>query len=88
LRFVPLGSGSLGNATLVEFASTRLLVDAGLSARALASRLQAVGVEPAGIDGILLSHEHQDHARGAESFSVRHKVPVFCSPETLEALDL
>lgn len=85
---MPLGSGSHGNATLVEFGRTRLLVDAGLSARALAQRLQAVGVSPTDVDFILLSHEHEDHARGAERFSVRHRVPVVCGRRTLEALDL
>jgi phosphoribosyl 1,2-cyclic phosphodiesterase len=85
---VPLGSGSKGNATLVEFSSTRLLVDAGLSARQLAVRLEAVGVAPGRIDCVLLSHEHGDHARGAERFSRKYRVPVACSPETLEALDL
>lgn len=87
MRLIPLGSGSRGNAALVEFDSARLLVDAGLSARELASRLKAVGASPHEIDGILLSHEHQDHTRGAEIFSVKHGVPVVCSPETLEAMD-
>lgn len=88
MRFLPLGSGSRGNATLVELGSMRLLVDAGLSARSLAARLEAVGVAPRQVDGILLSHEHEDHARGVERFSKRHGVPVICSARTLEALDL
>jgi phosphoribosyl 1,2-cyclic phosphodiesterase len=87
LRLLPLGSGSAGNATLVELARTRLLVDAGLGARTLARRLAAAGVEPDSIDAILLTHEHQDHARGAERFSTRHGVPVVCSAITLEAMD-
>ena len=87
LRFVPLGSGSQGNATLVELGGARVLVDAGLSARQLAQRLSLLGVEPSSIDAVLLSHEHQDHARGAERFSKRHGVPVICSIETLEAMD-
>lgn len=87
MRFLPLGSGSAGNATLVEFGSARLLVDAGLSARSLAARLEAVGVRPGSIGWVLLSHEHQDHCRGAERFSRRHGVPVVCSHATLEAMD-
>jgi phosphoribosyl 1,2-cyclic phosphodiesterase len=87
-RIVPLGSGSQGNATLVEVDSTRLLVDAGLSARALERRLGAVGVEPGDLDAVLLSHEHSDHARGAERFSKRHGVPVVCDHGTLEAMDV
>jgi len=87
MRLIPLGSGSSGNATLVEFGSTRLLVDAGLSARALGQRLEAAGVAPASIDCILLSHEHGDHVRGVERFSRLHRTPVLSSLETLEAMD-
>jgi phosphoribosyl 1,2-cyclic phosphodiesterase len=87
LRLVPLGSGSQGNATLAEFGSTRILVDAGLAARTLARRLEAIGVAPESLAAVMVSHEHQDHARGAELFSRRHGVPVFSSVETLEALD-
>ena len=88
VRVVPLGSGSSGNATLVEFGERRLLVDAGLSARELALRLEAVGVAPKQLSAILLSHEHHDHARGLERFAVKAGVPVFTSPETLAALNL
>ena len=87
LRIVPLGSGSRGNATLIEAGSTRLLVDAGLSARTLARRLEGLGVPPRSLAAILLSHEHHDHAAGAERFSMRHRVPVVCSAATLAALD-
>jgi phosphoribosyl 1,2-cyclic phosphodiesterase len=87
-RVVPLGSGSSGNATLVEMGGVRILVDAGLSARATASRLLAVGVEPESIRAVLLSHEHHDHARGAPRFSLRHRVPVACAAETLRALNV
>jgi phosphoribosyl 1,2-cyclic phosphodiesterase len=87
LRVVPLASGSRGNATLVEAGVTRLLVDAGVSARSLARRLEGQGVAPRSLAAILLSHEHQDHASGAEAFSRRHGVPVVCSAATLAALD-
>ena len=80
VRVVPLGSGSSGNATLVAFGARRLLVDAGLSARELALRLEAVGVAPSSLTAILLSHEHHDHARGLERFAVKHRVPVFTTP--------
>jgi phosphoribosyl 1,2-cyclic phosphodiesterase len=87
VRFLPLGSGSAGNSTLIEFGSTRLLVDAGLSAKALAERLESVGVQPNTISWVLLSHEHQDHCRGAERFSRLFGVPVVCSHATLEAMN-
>ena len=88
LRVVPLGSGSGGNATLVELGPARVLVDAGLSARSLARRLAGLGVEPRSLDAILLSHEHGDHARGAAGFSKRFGVAVHGASETLDALDL
>jgi phosphoribosyl 1,2-cyclic phosphodiesterase len=88
VRIVPLGSGSSGNATLVEFGTHRLLVEAGLSARALGDRLAAVGVEPSSLSAILVSHEHNDHARGLERFAARARVPVAIAAETLAALDL
>jgi len=87
LRLFPIASGSKGNATLLEFGSTRVLVDAGLSARRLALRLQELGLEPGDVELILLSHEHTDHTRGAELFSKRHGTPVACCWETLEAMD-
>jgi phosphoribosyl 1,2-cyclic phosphodiesterase len=88
VRFQPLGSGSRGNATLVEFGATRLLVDAGLSARALTARLEGIGVTPGSLTAVVLTHEHADHARGVERFSRQHGVPVICSARTLAALDL
>lgn len=71
LRLRLLGSGSSGNATLLEHAGTRLLLDAGLGPRELAERLLAAGVDPASLSAVVLSHEHQDHARGAAAFSRR-----------------
>jgi phosphoribosyl 1,2-cyclic phosphodiesterase len=87
VRFVPLASGSQGNATLVEFGGTRLLIDAGLTLKELVVRLTACGIEPESIAAILLSHEHQDHVRGAQQFSKRFQVPVAASWATLEGMD-
>jgi phosphoribosyl 1,2-cyclic phosphodiesterase len=88
VRFIPLGSGSRGNATLVELAGMRLLVDAGLSERSLRHRLEQLGVPAGSIDAVLLTHEHGDHTRGAPRFSTKHGTPVVCARETLEALGL
>lgn len=88
VRVMTLASGSSGNATLVECGSVRVLLDAGISCKALVERLEAAGVRPGSLTCIVLSHEHQDHARGAERFSCQHRVPVVCSWETLEALEL
>jgi phosphoribosyl 1,2-cyclic phosphodiesterase len=88
LRFRVIGSGSSGNATLVEAGGTRLLVDAGLGPRELAERLQAAGVDPGSLSAIVISHEHQDHARGAVSFSRKWGVRVLSSRGTYAAAGL
>jgi phosphoribosyl 1,2-cyclic phosphodiesterase len=85
LRFRVLGSGSDGNATLVEGGSARVLLDAGLGPRQLAERLQSAGVDPAALDAVFLSHEHGDHARGAAAFSRRWGVPLAATRKTLDA---
>jgi len=88
VRVVPLGSGSTGNATLVSFGARHILVDAGLAARDLAQRLESQGIPPGRLAAIVLSHEHHDHARGLQRFALRHRVPVFTTPEALAALNL
>jgi phosphoribosyl 1,2-cyclic phosphodiesterase len=80
-----LGSGSRGNAVLVAGGNTRILVDAGFSARDLESRLQHVGVLPDTLDAIVITHDHGDHTRGAGVFARRHETPVFLTEQTLEA---
>ena len=75
LNITTLGSGSSGNSALVCSGKTRLLVDAGLSAKQLKLRLEAIGVDPASLDGILLTHEHGDHMRGIDVFCRKLEVP-------------
>lgn len=82
MRFCVLASGSGGNSCYVETPRARVLVDAGLSGRELARRLVQVGIDPAGIDGIVITHEHVDHIRGAGPFSRRFHVPVFLNRKT------
>jgi phosphoribosyl 1,2-cyclic phosphodiesterase len=85
LRFKVLGSGSAGNATLVEGGGARVLLDAGLGPRQLAERLQSAGVDPAALDLVFVSHEHGDHARGAAAFSARFGVPLAGTQGTFAA---
>jgi phosphoribosyl 1,2-cyclic phosphodiesterase len=85
LRVRVLGSGSTGNATLVEGGGARVLVDAGLGPRQLQERLVSAGVDPASIDRVLLSHEHGDHARGAIAFSCRWGMPLAGTRGTWQA---
>lgn len=86
MRMVVLGSGSGGNAVVIEAGGTRLLVDAGLSAKQLCLRMEMVGVEPGSLDGILLSHEHGDHVRGLDVFLRKYQTPVFATALTREVV--
>ena len=85
MRFAAIGSGSRGNATLVEAGSTRILVDCGLSVRALVQRLATLEVEPASIAAVLLTHEHGDHVGGVSAFAGRYGIPVWSTPGTWRA---
>jgi phosphoribosyl 1,2-cyclic phosphodiesterase len=85
LRFKVLGSGSEGNATLVEGGGARVLLDAGLGPRQLAERLQSAGVDPSRLDAVFVSHEHGDHSRGARAFSARWGVPLAGTQGTYRA---
>ena len=86
LRFRSLGSGSTGNATLVEAGSgghtTRLLIDCGFGLRHLEARLARAGLAPTDISAIFITHEHGDHIGCAHSFSRRHDVAVWMSEGT------
>ena len=88
LRFRVLGSGSGGNATLVEAGSSRILLDAGLGVRELSERLEDAGVDPASLEAVYLSHEHGDHAKGAASFSRKWGVRLRGTRGTYAALSL
>jgi phosphoribosyl 1,2-cyclic phosphodiesterase len=85
VRLAVLGSGSAGNATLVEANGTRILIDAGFSGRDLARRLEAVSVEPDGLQGIVVTHDHGDHTRGMGVFARRHGTPLFLTAPTRSA---
>jgi phosphoribosyl 1,2-cyclic phosphodiesterase len=81
-----LASGSAGNALLLRSEGCSVLVDAGLSARKLAARLDACGVAPESLSGILLTHEHGDHTRGLKVLLAKHRIPVFANPLTADHL--
>ena len=82
MRFASLGSGSRGNATLVEAGATRLLLDCGFSCAETGKRLARLGLEPRQIDAILVTHEHADHISGVARFSRRFGIPVWMTAGT------
>jgi len=82
LRVLILGSGSSGNATLVETSTTRVLVDAGFNRRETLRRLAALGAAIDGVHGILISHEHSDHVAGLANLSRYWNAPVYITEGT------
>jgi phosphoribosyl 1,2-cyclic phosphodiesterase len=80
-----LGSGSGGNAVLVECGESRVLVDAGFVPRTLAARLQAIGVAPASIEACVLTHEHTDHMKGAAAGARKWGWSLYASEGTVDA---
>lgn len=86
MRLTVLGSGSRGNAPLVEAGGDGILVDAGFSFRDLGRRLALAGRDPGAVRAIALTHEHGDHARGAARASAAWGVPLCGSAGTLAAL--
>lgn len=83
LRFASLGSGSKGNATLVEVGRTRLLLDCGFSVVELERRLARCDLDPSQLSGILVTHEHADHVGGVARLSRKYALPVWLTPGTL-----
>jgi phosphoribosyl 1,2-cyclic phosphodiesterase len=86
VRVISLGSGSSGNALLVQSGDTTVLVDAGFSARLLSGRLRSLGVAPATLSAILLTHEHSDHACGALNLAHLYGVPLISDARTINAI--
>jgi phosphoribosyl 1,2-cyclic phosphodiesterase len=90
LKFASLGSGSEGNALLISTASgttsTTVMLDCGFAIRETERRLQRLGIMPADLAGIIVTHEHQDHVGGVFKFARRHGIPVWLSFGTYQAV--
>ena len=90
LRFKSLGSGSSGNATLVEARSgnqtSRLLIDCGLRLRELEATLLDAGTSADEIDAVFITHEHGDHVGCARHFAKRYATPLWMSQGTWLAI--
>ena len=83
MRFAVLGSGSRGNATLVESGSTRVMVDCGFSLREIERRLAQLACEAKDVNAILLTHEHSDHIKGVGALARKYAIPVWATRGTV-----
>lgn len=82
LRFASLGSGSRGNSLLIELNETLLMVDCGLSLKAVEERLRILGRTPLDVTALLVTHEHADHIQGVARFARRYNTPVWMTSGT------
>lgn len=82
MRFASLGSGSHGNATLVEQDNSCLLIDLGFTVKETEKRLRRLGRSPADVTAILVTHEHGDHIHGVAPFARKHSIPVYMTSGT------
>lgn len=84
----PLGSGSAGNSYFFESDGTSILVDAGFGPRETMKRLEQINRNIEQLSGIVLTHEHYDHMRGAQAIARKFGVPIYLSRGTLDASNI
>jgi phosphoribosyl 1,2-cyclic phosphodiesterase len=82
IRFASLGSGSAGNALVVQVGTTRILVDCGFSVHETTRRLARLDLRPQDFSALLITHEHADHIGSSAAFARRHRIPVHMTPGT------
>lgn len=88
MRFASIGSGSRGNGTLVQTENSLLLVDCGFALKETEIRLSRLGLEPAQLRAVLVTHEHGDHCNGVRVLANRYKLPVYMTAGTARARQL
>ncbi len=88
LKCCLLASGSSGNCLYLETTHTRILIDAGLSGKEIKNRLAAIDVNPLDLQAIVVTHEHQDHVRGAGVLSRQLGLPIYISAATQKAVKI
>lgn len=84
--FCSLYSGSSGNCSIIQSSTTKILIDAGESAKKISEALNSINVNPVDISAILITHEHSDHIKGLGTFSKKYNVPIYANKETWNAM--
>lgn len=85
-RLCPIASGSSGNCTYIEADNTSFLVDVGISGKRVVAGLEIIDVDPASINGILITHEHSDHIKGIGIYSRKYNVPIYATAKAWDKL--
>lgn len=85
-NFCSLYSGSSGNSLLVQTENTKLLIDAGESAKKITEALSLLEIDVSQLDGILVTHEHSDHVKGLGTLSKKYNIPVYANAKTWDAM--
>jgi len=84
MRFASLGSGSAGNALLVEVGQTKVMLDCGFSIKETEARLAKLNIKPESLTGMVVTHEHDDHAGGVFKFAAKYQLPIWLTHGTLK----
>ena len=84
--FCPLYSGSSGNSAYIASGDTAVLIDAGLTGKAIENALSSIGADIHKISGIVVTHEHSDHVKGVGVLARRYRMPVYCTNGTWQAM--
>lgn len=85
--FCSLYSGSSGNSIFIASKETKILVDAGLTGKSIISALENIGEQPEDLNGILITHEHGDHIKGAGILSRKFNLPIYANEKTWVAME-
>jgi len=85
VRYCALASGSNGNSYYIAKGNTSVLIDAGINSKHLHLRMLSLGINPASISAIFITHEHTDHICGLAVFSKRYDIPVYITKGTYES---
>jgi phosphoribosyl 1,2-cyclic phosphodiesterase len=86
IKLCVLASGSSGNCTFIGTGTTRILIDAGISAKKTVERLAEIGEKPEDLDAICVTHEHSDHISGIRVLQKKHDIPVYANAGTLDGI--
>ncbi|WP_313190788.1 MBL fold metallo-hydrolase [Sphingobacterium sp.] len=85
IRYAALASGSNGNSYYIAKGNTSILIDAGINSKHLHLRMASLGINPASINAIFITHEHTDHISGLSVFLKRYQIPVYLTVGTYES---